>query len=134
MLQVKCFISDSFVISRDFLIIFSLINSCRDTSLQPNEVTGVVVSGGSTQAEMTYSASKNVTDYIKIALKYKENDFELWIDGTLRATDTSGSVPASLSELAFDNGAGSNDFYGKCKDVRTYNTVLSDSELAEITG
>ena len=98
------------------------------------QVTGVVVSGGSTQAEMTYSASKNVTDYIKIALKYKENDFELWIDGTLRATDTSGSVPASLSELAFDNGAGSNDFYGKCKDVRTYNTILSDSELAEITG
>ena len=37
----------------------------------------------------------------KIALKYKANDFALWINGTEVATDTSGITPTGLDRLEF---------------------------------
>ena len=39
----------------------------------------------------------------------------------------------NLSELAFDSGAGSNDFYGKTKSLQVYTTALSDAELTSLT-
>ena len=32
-------------------------------------------------------------------IKYKENDFALWINGVEVATDTSGSVPIGLNSM-----------------------------------
>ena len=40
---------------------------------------------------------------------------------------------SGLNELAFDNGIGSNDFYGKTKQLMTFKTALTDSELEQIT-
>ena len=42
-------------------------------------------------------------------------------------------MPINLSELAFDSGAGSNDFYGKTKSLQVYTTALSDAELTSLT-
>ena len=57
----------------------------------------------------------------------------MWVNGTEVLTDTTGGTPISLSELAFDNGSGSAQFQGKVKDVRTYNTALTDAELQTLT-
>jgi len=92
-----------------------------------------VVYNGSNQAVMTYTSS-DITQNSKIAVKYKENDFALWVDGVERSTDTSGSVFSenTLNSLNFNIGGGSH-FYSKTKDIRVYNTALTDQELQTLT-
>ena len=96
-----------------------------------NRVDVYVRVGGLNQFYVIRSIA-DATITSKIALKYKENDFALWINGIKVATDTSGNVPTGLSELAFKN-AGGTTFYGKTKDLRVYNTALTDAELATLT-
>ena len=75
----------------------------------------------------------DVTHMHKVALKYKANDFALWLNGVEIATDSSGSVPSGMDTLSFDNGGGSANFYGKVKMVSTFTEALSDSELECLT-
>ena len=73
------------------------------------------------------------TEYNKIAVKYKTNDLALWVDGFERTTDTSATMPSGLNELAFDNGGGGADFYGRTKEVAAFKSALTDSELEQLT-
>ena len=57
----------------------------------------------------------------------------MYVNGIEVSTDTSGAAPVGLKELAFDNGAGSADFYGRCKTVAVFKEALSDTELACLT-
>ena len=92
-----------------------------------------VVYNGSNQAVLTYT-SPDITANSKIAVKYKANDFALWVDGVERSTDTSGATFAAgtLNSIAFNVG-GVNHFYSKTKEVRVYKTALTDAELAALT-
>ena len=92
-----------------------------------------VIYNGSNQAILTYT-SPDITQNTKIAIKYKENDFALWVNGVERSTDSSGSVFASntLNSLGFNVGGGSH-FYSNTKEVKVYNTALTDQELATLT-
>ena len=72
----------------------------------------------------------------KIALKFKENDCSCWINGVqIGSTDTSVNLPSGLNRLDMDfgNGSKSYPFRGNVKDLRVYNTALSDAELAALT-
>ena len=74
--------------------------------------------------------------FIKMALKYKENDFALWVDGFKQGTDINGiTFPSgTLNNFDFnDNGTGGNPFYGKTKEVIAFNEALSDTELEALT-
>ena len=85
---------------------------------------------------ITEFIANDIIDFNKIAFKYKENDFALWVNGVEEVIDTSGvTFPANtLNELSFDNGSTSGDkFYGKTKDLRVYNTALTDLELEGIS-
>ena len=100
-----------------------------------NQVRAFLRVGGTPQVDFNGSVT-DVTDYNKVAFKYKANDFALWINGVEVATDISGSVfsadtltKLSLSEI----NTTSNKFEGKVKQIQYYNTALSDSELATLT-
>ena len=101
-----------------------------------NQIRADVVVSGSTQATMNTS-SYTITDNHKIAIKYKTNDFALWVDGTEVSTDTSGNTfpNGTLSEINFDNGTLGATFYyeGKLKQLIYFNEALSDSELQTLT-
>jgi hypothetical protein len=97
-----------------------------------NTVSVVVKNGSVTQANIGF-VLPNETDFNKIAFKYKSNDFALWVNGFEVGTDTSGSTPIGLSELAFDSGAGNNPFYGNVKCVAVFKEALSDTELQKLT-
>ena len=100
-----------------------------------NQIFYLVVVGTSTIASGDYTPS-DITEFSKIAIKYKENDFALWVDGTERATDASGAVFSAdtLDSLQFEQGAGSSlFFYGKCKAIKVYKEALSDAELIALT-
>ena len=91
-----------------------------------------VRSGGTAVAGKTTTIS-DITDNIKTAIKYKENDFAFWLNGVEIHTDTSGAAPTGLNRVGFDNGSGSNNFHGRVKDLRVYNTALSDEDLTSLT-
>ena len=97
-----------------------------------NRVVAQVKVGGSTQVTFDITGI-TVTNFNKVALKYKENDFAIWINGVERGTDTSGTTPSSMNKIAFDNGAGSDYFYGKVKQLQVYTTALTDAQLTSLT-
>ena len=89
-----------------------------------NQIRADVIVSGSTQATMTTN-SYTITDNHKIAIKYKTNDFALWVDGTEVSTDTFGNTfpSGTLSEINFDNGTLGASFYyeGKLKQLIYFN-------------
>ena len=99
-----------------------------------NRLTADVRLGGVGQAFMQ-TFSYTITNFLKIALKYKENDFALWVNGTEVATDTSGSTftANTLNRLGFDNGGSGELLFSKVRQVQVFKTALSDSELATLT-
>ena len=97
-----------------------------------NVINVVTYVSPSNQVVLSHTLS-NVTDFVKIAYKYKTGDFALWVNGVEVGTSVSGNLPTGLTKLNFDNGAGANDFYGKCKQLIYFNEALSDSELQTLT-
>jgi len=97
-----------------------------------NTLATVVKNGAVTQANISYILP-NETEFSKVLVKYKSNDFALWVNGFEVGTDTSGNTPTGLSELAFDDGNGGNDFYGNTKQVQYYDSALTDSDLEQLT-
>ena len=71
----------------------------------------------------------------KIAFKYKNSDYSVWIDGVELLTDSlADNIPANtLNKLSFDGGGGAYPFNGKAKQVIVFPTALSDAELATLT-
>jgi hypothetical protein len=105
--------------------------SLRATTGQVN--SGVVVGGALQGSAMSYSVSQ--TSDIKLAIKYKQNDFSLFVNGT-QASTSSGNVFSSgtLNDLSFDSGSGAEDFFGKVKCVAVFKEALSNDLLERLTG
>jgi len=97
-----------------------------------NTVRIIIRSSASNQALIT--STQTITDFLKIAVKYKANDFALYINGSLIGTDTSGSAPSGMNDISFDKGDGTLDWYGKIKGLAVYNEALSESQLMQLTG
>ncbi len=99
-----------------------------------NTIKGLVILSGSLVCNISYTASSVITSN-KIAFKYKENDFALWVNGVEVGTDTSGSAfPLNtLNELSFDYGGSSAFFYGNVEQVLYFPSLLSDADLATLT-
>ena len=97
-----------------------------------NQIEAVLYDGG-TQCLMLYTLPDSIY-FNKIAFKYKQNDFSLWVNGVKVVSDLSGGVFANntLNNINFSQG-GSNFLYGKIKDLRVYSTALTDSELQALT-
>ena len=77
----------------------------------------------------------NILDYNKVALKYKANDFAIWINGTKESEQLSGSTYSqnTLDKLNFDQGSGNYNFYGKTKALVVYKEGLTDANLRSLT-
>ena len=77
----------------------------------------------------------DITTFGKFAIKWKVNDFALWVNGVEVSTDTNGSVPSAntFNELSFYDGQGSNPFYGNTKEIAVFKKALTDTELESLT-
>ena len=97
-----------------------------------NVIRGSFQGSGGANLEYTVTSSK---DFHKIAVKWKVNDFSLWVDGVEVGSDTSGSsFPANtLNSINFNSGSGGDIFYGKVKQLQVYKTALTDTQLAALT-
>ena len=99
-----------------------------------NRIIGRTTVGGVLQSFLITSSYTEI-NFNKIAFKWKENDFSLWVNGTEVAVDTSGVVWSSgvLTKISFDNGVGAENLFGKVKQLQVFKTALTDSELATLT-
>tara|TARA_R100001198_G_scaffold96425_1_gene86189 strand:+ start:1144 stop:2442 length:1299 start_codon:yes stop_codon:yes gene_type:complete len=98
-----------------------------------NQVQAFIRSGGSIAFNVSEIVS-DTTNNNKIALKYKQNDFALWVNGIELATNTiDGNTPTGLNVLDFDDADGTSNFYGKAKQVQYFDSALTDTQLEELT-
>jgi hypothetical protein len=97
-----------------------------------NLVLNVTV-GGVHQA--FYSSTIFPSNFSKVGIKYKENDFAFWVNGIEIYTDNLGiTYPANtLSELKFNSPFGAVPFYGSTKQIQYYDSALNDSDLEILT-
>ena len=103
------------------------------------EITNNVIKGqlynGAFQANM--SSTQTVTNFNKVALKWKVDDFALWINGTEVATDSSGTTfsAETLDRVHFSAQNGSTyAAQAKTKQLMVFNEALSNEELSDLTG
>ena len=84
---------------------------------------------------VAYFTPPDPTVFHKVAIKYEDNNTKFFANGNqIGSTETTQTVPSGLSQINFnDGGATSNRFYGKVKDLRVYNTALTDLELQTLT-
>ena len=94
-----------------------------------------VRSSGVTQCFLGYNFGAVEPTFKKCAIKFKENNFALWIDGVEKLTDTSGSTFSinTLNSFGFNRGQdGSQIFEGDIKAVAVF-PILTDEELECLT-
>ena len=99
-----------------------------------NEITYRYYIGGS--GVQIIISGINVTNFNKIAVKWKVNDFAIWINGVEVGSASSGAVHSSgvFDNLSFARGGSNNTpFYGNTKDIRVYNEALTDAQLQTLT-
>ena len=93
-----------------------------------------VIVGGVVKANFTTSTFPSA--FTKVAVKYKENDFALWVNGVEVSTDSGGTTfpVGTLDRLKFESGnAGLVPFFGKVKQLQVYKTALTNTQLAALT-
>ena len=93
----------------------------------PNNRINVFVNVGGVNQAYIDNSTFNLENYNKIAIKYKLNDYVLFINGNKVHTDTNTLVPANMSELKFNN------FFGRTKCVAVFKEALTDAELTCLT-
>ena len=97
-----------------------------------NQIQAFIRAAGSISFNSTFTLT-NATSLNKLAIKWKLNDFALWVNGTEAATDISGGVPVGLSKLSFDDADGTSIFFSKVQNLIIFPSALSDAQLAELT-
>ena len=94
-------------------------------------ILGIVASETTTVATLLFSTTS--TSLNKIALRYKKNDFAMYVNGTQAGTDTSGNAPVGLSSFDFNDGTGSQKYEGQCAQAMYFDTALTNAELTTLT-
>lgn len=69
----------------------------------------------------------------KLAITFKENEFKVYLNGSLSTTDTSGNMPSGMNKLGFASPFNTSHFEGKVYDTRVYDRVLTETEAIELT-
>jgi len=101
-------------------------------NINSTSLRGLVKVGNVTQAQINGGSISSNTIF-KFAFKYKTNDFALWVNGVEIGVDTNGSTFGSNVLNQLDLQVSSVVFKGEIKDLKLYNTALTDAELETLT-
>jgi len=98
----------------------------------PNQVNVITRIGGA--INNTSVNVNDITEFNKIAFKYKSEDCVLFINGVQVATSAGAFNSSGINNLSFDRGGGSANFYGKTKALAVFKEALSNDLLERLTG
>jgi hypothetical protein len=98
-----------------------------------NKINAIIKDNNGVNLQMQVDVS-DITQFNKIALKYKSGDVSMYINGTEVATNsTNFSFTSALNNLSFDRGDNNDEFFGKTKALAVWKEALTDQELTELT-
>jgi len=84
--------------------------------------------------QIDHFESIDVTNFNKIAFKYKANDFSIWLNGIKIDEASLGNTPSGLNNINFaDSNGVSFPFYSKTREVQYFDSVLTDAQLETLT-
>jgi hypothetical protein len=75
----------------------------------------------------------NHLDTKKIAISYKSGDTKVYLNGVEILTSSVSFTGGVLNDLSFTSATNSLPLYAKTKDLRIYNTALTNAELQALT-
>lgn len=114
-------------------------STSNQISLEFDETTNRLkasIGSGGASVELQHDAS-DLTQFNKIAVKYKANDFALWFNGSEVATNAeTPSMPTGMFQFIGRAGAfsaSSGTFRGKIKCIAVYKEALTDAQLTALT-
>ena len=96
-----------------------------------NQVRCQVVSGSISRGEI-FVIVDDITSINKFAVMFENSLLTLYING-IKYTTPLTQLPSNLNSIQNGNFNNTSTFYGNIKDLRVYNTALSDQELAALT-
>ena len=96
-----------------------------------NEIIAQVRKGGVYEFSMNHTLTDS-TLFSKVAFKYKQNDFSLFVNGFEVGTSPTGDIITGLDTLSLSY-IGGNQFYGNTKQIQYFDSALNDSDLETLT-
>jgi hypothetical protein len=96
-------------------------------------IYGTTTAGGVAQADFSLGNAASANTVYKAAYRFKANDFAGTINGGAVQTDTSGTLPSSLTKLWLGNNPNSDYLNGHLRRVAFYPRALTASELQALT-
>ncbi len=118
--------------------LISLSNCTTNESIQiqvsggSDKLAYVVLEGGVQQMVFT-SVDITLGTTFKTAIAYAENDFAVYLNGTLVGTDNSGNVPVDMDKIVYGRGNETQFCEGEIKQTMIFKTRLLNEELAALT-
>tara|TARA_R100000655_G_scaffold2195_7_gene9096 strand:+ start:2218 stop:3831 length:1614 start_codon:yes stop_codon:yes gene_type:complete len=89
---------------------------------------------GGVQTNPVVYASATETDFNKIALRYKDDELTLFVNGSERDKESGTfSISTDLTDLRFSSGGTGAYFYGKIRQLQLYKTALTDAQCDALT-
>lgn len=85
--------------------------------------------------QSSFIGNRDIGEFNKIAISYKNNEFKLFVNGTKESEDTNGTVfgANTLKTFRFSGVGGSNRFYGEIRQIQYIDKSLTDAELQALT-
>ena len=96
-----------------------------------NRISFQITKDGVQEEFRSYTLS-DVTAFNKIAMKYKQDDSSIWVNGVKTNIISSMEVP-TLNRINFTNGGVGSAFIGNVKCVAVFQEALTDAELTCLT-
>ena len=97
-----------------------------------NQIRVLIRDNNVTTSQMSHTVS-NIVEFNKVAIKYKSGDSSLWINGSNVGNISDTFTLPTLTDLSFDRGDGTSNFYGKVKELSVFNEALTDEQLQLLT-
>jgi len=96
-------------------------------------INSEVKSGGVLQTSGFGATGVTQTNNNKFALSWGGGECKFYVNGILASSYTNVTSPIGMNVLNFSLSSGFEKMYLNCKDLRVYDTALTDAELAALT-
>ena len=102
-------------------------------SAKANNKIGMEVFNTTGQVNASSTSTYTTNQRLKIAMTYKVNDFKLYVNGVLQATDTAGTVPATAAVILGSTTASLFQATDGINLASIFTTALSSGQCISLT-
>ena len=98
-----------------------------------NQLFSRIEANNSASVDLTHVLTDS-TEVIKFAIKYDSSfNYKMFVNGVLVDSGVGSDTIIGLNSFKFTNAIGTENFFGKVKQLQIFKTALTDSELVTLT-